>query len=664
MLAQAAATVAPEPQGVVSYPSAYFAAQNPNNALDMVSRLPGFSLNSGSGVRGFEGAAGNALVNGHRPTSKIEGLDQILQRIPAAKVERIDVIRGGAPGIDMQGKTVIANIITRSGGGARGLVATSSYTLRDGRQFNGARAEASGDWNGRAWELAFRAGSGPDDGSSTGRSVITFGDGSPRQVASLSTYGLSINRTAAGAFETPLAGGRLRLNGRLAHDRFKEPETDTITAPSPEIQVFGFAQQTDDTEIGGRFTRTLGGAVNLEIVGLRTTRDRNVDSTSLVQGTTSDFRNHAISSESIARGVLSQRLWEKVSVEAGVEFADNRLDSATRYVVGGANQDLPAANVRIQEKRAEAFLKATWRPTAAWTTDASLQYESSDISSAGDVVLGKTLTYVKPRLALTWQALPSSQVRLRFERDVGQLDFNDFVASSSLTNSVGVTAGNPNLNPQESRVAEAAVEQQVWAGASVLLTGRRSKLINVVDRGPVFLSDGTVFDRPTNIGSGTEDALVLGVTLPFDSLGWKGALLKGEVSRKWSAVTDPTTGVQRPISGVHPVDWNLNFSQDLPRQRLNLGVDVYGGVRRDSYRYNLVETFKLQTYVKPFVEWKATPAWSLRVEAPLITAPRVRLRDTLQIYPGVRSAGGAPDIQDRQFHFPPGIYFRILRNIG
>ena len=68
--------------------------------------------------------------------------------------------------------------------------------------------------------------------------------------------------------------------------------------------------------------------------------------------------------------------------------------------------------------------------------------------------------------------------------------------------------------------------------------------------------------------------------------------------------------------------------------------------------------------MKPFVEWKATPAWSLRVEAPLITAPRVRLRDTLQIYPGVRSAGGAPDIQDRQFHFPPGIYFRILRNIG
>jgi hypothetical protein len=173
-----------------------------------------------------------------------------------------------------------------------------------------------------------------------------------------------------------------------------------------------------------------------------------------------------------------------------------------------------------------------------------------------------------------------------------------------------------------------------------------------------------VFDRPTNIGAGKEDDLSVAVTLPFDALGWRGAMIKADATRRWSVVRDPTTGETREISGTHPVDWDLSFSQDLPAHRLNAGVDLYGGFRRSYYRFNLIETVKLQTYVRPYLEWKPNAAWSLRAELPLVTAPHVRYRDTLQIFPGPRSAGGRPDIQDRQFHFPPGFYFRILRNIG
>ena len=58
--------------------------------------------------------------DGARPASKDDGLDQILKRIPASSVLRIDVIRGGAPGIDMQGKTVLANVVRRRRRGAEG----------------------------------------------------------------------------------------------------------------------------------------------------------------------------------------------------------------------------------------------------------------------------------------------------------------------------------------------------------------------------------------------------------------------------------------------------------------------------------------------------------------------------------------------------------------
>ena len=80
VLAQAAAAVgAPaDASGVISYPPAFFAAQNPNSALEMVGRLPGFSLDTGDSVRGFEGAAGNVLLDGQRPSSKSDSLDVIL----------------------------------------------------------------------------------------------------------------------------------------------------------------------------------------------------------------------------------------------------------------------------------------------------------------------------------------------------------------------------------------------------------------------------------------------------------------------------------------------------------------------------------------------------------------------------------------------------------
>ena len=671
VLAQAVAAVVapaqapPEAAGVTSYPPAFFAAQNPNSAADMVGRLPGFSLDTGDSVRGFEGAAGNVLIDGQRPASKSDNLGSILSRIPASKVERIDVIRGGAPGIDMQGKTVIANVVTRTGGAIHGLLAISNNHFGDGRDFGGLRAEASGALPGdRTWEVALRGGSNPDDGAGAGRGVVIHADGRPTERADLFSQGSGAWGSLSGTAETPLLGGRLRLNGLLDRGKFKEPETDRITAPVAEVRIFDFAQHNNGSEIGGRFTRGFGPDTNIELVGLRTTRDRKVDSMSLVSGSSSDFFNSQQSSETIVRGVLKRRFGGKIALEAGAETADNKLDSHTRFTVDGANQALPAANVQVEERRSEAFVKGTWRPAATWTVDGDVRYETSDISSAGDVILAKTLQFAKPRLTVSWAPVPATQLRVRLERTVGQLGFSDFVASSNLTSSLGVTAGNPNLNPEQAWVGEVAVEQQLWKGASVVLTGRHFKLTDVVDRGPVFGADGTVFDRPTNIGAGTKDELEFDVTLPFDHFGWGGAVLKGNVVQRWSSVTDPTTRAKREISNLRPLDWELHFTQDLPRFHLNLGIDVCCGWRRTAYRFNSINTLKLQTFVRPFAEWKPGNGLSFRVELPLINSPKTRVRDTFEIFPGPRSADGKPDIQDRMFHFPRGFQLRIRKDFG
>src|SRR6185295_2314520 len=107
---------------VIVYAADYYAPMQLPTALEMVQRTPGFSFDSGANVRGFAGGAGNVLIDGERPLTKSETLDEILKRVPAASVARIEVIRGGAPGIDMQGRTVLANVVRKGGGGVTGAV--------------------------------------------------------------------------------------------------------------------------------------------------------------------------------------------------------------------------------------------------------------------------------------------------------------------------------------------------------------------------------------------------------------------------------------------------------------------------------------------------------------------------------------------------------------
>jgi outer membrane receptor protein involved in Fe transport len=299
--------------------------------------------------------------------------------------------------------------------------------------------------------------------------------------------------------------------------------------------------------------------------------------------------------------------------------------------------------------------------TPQWTLDGGLRYETSTITSRGDVVLEKTLHYLKPRLAATWAPREATQVRVRIEREVGQLNFDDFVASSKLTTASGVTAGNPNLDPQQAWVAEAEIEQRFWGSGSVVLTARHSRLKDVVDRGPVFSPTG-VFDAPTNIGSGTLDDLGVTATIPFSRFGLKGLEVKGDVTKHWSSVTDPTTGEKREISGQRPIDWNLSFSYDMPAQRFRWGVNLFGSFRESYYRFNLIDTVKFDTYVTPFAEWRATPTITIRTELDNATAREVRTTDL--VYPGPRNAGGEPDVKDRNLKNGRIFYVRVRKTLG
>lgn len=648
-----AAAGAPQ-EGVTSYPASFFASLAPITAFDMITRLPGFTFDGGSDVRGYEGASGNVLVDGDRPVSKNDKLEDVLRRIPASAVTRIDVIRGGAPGVDMHGKTIIANIVRKGGAGFQGVAAVAEDFVYDGRMETSVRLEGQWRWADRRFEAAFLGGGGIDDGAGNGPFVRTDASGAVIERADEIQRGEARQGTFSASYEQPLLGGKLRLNAVAKHNPYHYGAFDFFIPP-PDQKVEFDKVPDDQGEFGIQYSRALGARARYETLLLRREERKDIDVSVSDPSSSILFDLNKKTVETIARGAFKLTATQRLTFEAGGEAADNTLDSRTAFSLNGAPQTLPAANVTVEEKRWEGFATTTWRPIASLSLEAGLRYEHSTISSSGDLALEKSLSFAKPRAILTWSPDPKTQLRLRTEREVGQLNFDDFVASSAAINSATVLAGNPNLDPEHAWVYEAAFERRFWKGADVTITLRRYEISDVIDR---RLFNG--FDAPGNIGDGVKTEAAFDLTLPLDVLGLKNAQLKGVGVRRRSEVTDPTTLRTREISKLHPVDWEGHFTQHIASWRLDWGVDAFSGWRETSYRFDQIATDKLRTYVILFGEYKFAPDLSLRVEFDNFTERG--FRHTLQVYGGPRNVSPLAFVDDRDIQVGRIYHFRLRKS--
>jgi outer membrane receptor protein involved in Fe transport len=650
-------------QAVTVYGPEFFTAARPNTALDMVQRLPGFSFESGSSVRGFSGSAGNVLIDGERPLTKTETLDETLRRIPAATVARVEVIRGGAPGIDMQGRTILANVVRRPGGG--GGIAYSEFFLWDGRGLPGIRAEYQRREGTRAWEASLVIGQGPDDTSGDGDRIRVAGDGAVLIRSHLDTQGHGTRYWLGGAYETRLWGGHLRLNALLQNNPFKADYVDVLSTPgNGGVETEQDSIHRNNYEFGARYTRHIGPFL-FEGLLLEQFGENSPHVAFQSPSVTRVFDLRARTGETIARTALTLRTSPTLSFEFGAEGAFNWLSSRTTLTVNNAPVVLPAANVRVEELRGELSAIATWQPFRSLNLETGLRFEASTITSAGDTELTKTLSFPKPRVVATWSPTPSDQLRVRFEREIGQLNFNDFVASSSVANTGTAIAGNPDINPQQAWVIEAAYERRFWRNGLASATLRHYQLTDVVDRIPL-IAGNTVIDAPGNIGDGTRTEATLALSVPLERFGLRAAQVRGAITWRRSRVTDPVTGEERPISFLHPLDWEIHFTHDLPRWRVNYGIDVngvfngnYNGYRETSYRVTEIVTRVQHTFVVFFGEYKPRPNLILRWELQNALGRDFIL--TRQVYSGPRNTSPLAYVDVRHLRPGPALLLRVRR---
>lgn len=644
----------PASEGVTSYDAGVFASSRPESAYDMVLLVPGFTFDAGQGVRGFASAAGNVLIDGHRPSTKTDALTDILKRIPASSVARIEVIRGGAPGIDMQGRTVLANVVRKA---SRQLVDTTDALLTpDGAvgvstRLDFLRRSGVAGLSGSLYLFDHQgepAGNGSKDRLDPSGAALSLG----RVHVANPNSGVQLN----GEWDAQRFQGLLRLKGSFLYGTNLSVERDDITGlGGPRRDDFRSQFRTRQLELSADFSRDLTRRTKLSLIAIQNLERADSGGNAVQAGSVIRDGDTGPTGESIVRATLTYTGGPSWSLEGGGEAVYNFFDAKSHLSIDGVPISLPSANVQVAEGRAEAFATLSWRPTPKLAIEAGARYEVSRLTVAGDAHNLARFNFLKPRLTLAWTPGPSDQLRARIERVVGQLDFQDFVTSTSAEQGV-TTGGNPELEPGRDWIFEGAWDHRFGNTADVVLTFSRGVLDKVIDQAPV-----AGLSAPANIGDGVRDRADFDVTLPLGAIGLKGGLLKTQGTWMRSRVVDPTTGASRMITNDQPFTATGSITNDVPRFKSSWRIDLSSPFEWTVFRIDEIDKYRSRGWASALWEWKPRSDLAFQIQAQKFAGGWEERRRL--IYGGLRSAGPVTGQELREVRVGPRLYLRVRETL-
>jgi hypothetical protein len=619
--ADISAVLAQEPQDVVSYEAEFFGRYQPNTALDMVERVPGFQINDGADKRGFGSAVGNILINDRYPSAKQDSLTNILDRIPASQVERVDLIRGRVRGIDLLGNAVVASVILRAD-----MPATTRWDAMVRKNFDHSPLTVRGsvsisdqigdiDYNAGVDYRKFASGEFGTEDIIDGNDVLiekrfedSFlsggeGNGNINAVTWFGKtltkfnlkYGFEDRQNEATSVRVPQAPGGIAREDFFfdrGKQRLLEVSADGERIMNPDLVAKGlllYTRETNDT----------------------VSTEQRIDA----GGTQILFRAadaDVLETESIARLEFDWTGWTNHDVRMNLEGARNVIEGElvlTEDTGGGPVEvPVPGANTRVEENRGDILVSDTWFVNK-YELNYGLGAETSTISQTGDVTLKRSFFFLKPQASVTYSPTQERQTRFRLAREIAQLDFRDFV-SATVFQDDDVALGNPNLKPESTWVAELSEERRFGELSVVKLTGFHHWISDVQDLLPLTPD----FEVPGNIGDGRRWGVQLEATIPLERIGLTGARLDVELRWQDSTVTDPVTGNDRVLSGVgnpskpltfegeHRYAFAVGFRQDLEESRIAWGWDVRNRAEGQLFKVNELDVRDEGTELNVFLE--------------------------------------------------------------
>lgn len=635
-----------------SYTPADFARFSPKNALDMLNNVPGFQIRGADDTaRGLGQATANVLVNGQRLASKSDSLRDQLARIPATNVVRIDIVDGATlsiPGLSGQ----VANIITKPS------AFSGQYNWRGAVRPHFAHpgyldGEVSAKGTLGKVEYTLGLSNQSNRGAFGGPYTILNGDGSLQE---------SRDGRLWSDYDSPKASLGLKVNGpgkdvgnfngfyRRIYSTYQEEESRVPVADVPRQRTLYGRNRGYQYELSGDYSFGLFGG-NLKLIGLDRYRDVNYNDQVVMRyadgraDTGGRYAQTTGTGEVIARAEYSWK-WGKADWQIAGEGAFNRLDK----IASLANLDpsgafvpipFPQGNGGVREDRYDGSISYGRPLTDKLTLQVIAAAETSTIRQTGANALSRTFFRPKGSASLAWTPKKGLDLSLKVERQIGQLDFNDFLARVFLGQG-NENGNNAQLVPSQNWNIDLEAKKDLgkWGSTNLRLFGRFYQ--DYIDIIP--LPGGG--EGRGNIPHARRYGFEWTSTFQLDPFGFKGAKIDSDITLQTSAIRDPLTGQKRPISDSVDRHANISLRHDIPHSNWAWG----GGIETISVTpyYRLGEyghSTEGPLFDFYFIENKDVLGMTVKLEVINLANARERIYRT--VYDGPRDTSNILFIENR-----------------
>lgn len=580
--------------GKTSYAIDYFARFTPENALDIVYNIPGFSIEEGESARGLAGTSGNILINGSRPGTKGTDIEDILKNILLKDIIKIEVLEGASLEGQGQGYNKLVNIVkkeTTSSSSSIELQTSFSvvkpvlpfisfennqnflgfntrFTLKTGTEFVFKRLGHEYIKNAQGNLI--------EQGNNLFRPILSFdliGFNSEGKIGNIKTnlnysfYKEKLKRKWLYDARNPIDNSFLRFDEGI--DNFKESGHElsiilesNILKFKNETSLYANFEKDDDNSIAGFNSNILD--KSFEIF------EENGDSVETVIQTnfSKNYGNHTIS----------------FGGETGINSLDiysvSRIFS--KKIVTTNPNDIYKTN--IEETRSEIFVSDNWKISDKLSFETRLRNEWSKITQTGDANKSRDFKYFKPSFNLNYNPVKNLNFILGYEHKLGQLNFGDFAFSKNL-NDNNQSQSTTDLRPDQIDIIKFIIEKKWGKEGNLRLELINNDYTDAVINLPVFENGIITGETIGNIPEAKSFEANIEGFIPLDKI-YNGLKLSISYFYTKEELLDPITNLKREFDYEDRTLYMYELIYNKDNSDFNYSIDYKRGKAGKSFRLN------------------------------------------------------------------------------
>lgn len=657
----------------VVYTAEFFAQFNPVTASDMLDRIPGvnvFGGGPGGGNNRGLGTGGNLLINGQRIAGKDNSARDQLDRITAAEVERIEIIRDTSGALNVRGASEVINIIMVE------VPSRSSTTVEVVQRLNHDDTYELGGsvaWSQQIgnFQALVNLEARPNYENRDNREVRITPDGEllgtlfETNIRDQDEHTLSTNMSYS------TGPHRMQLNALISDGDHPRPiRRDfvdfTDTGPVESIQEELIQNEENNWEVGGDYEFSFANGSRLAVLFVLNDDIRNFVRERFEADPATDplDKNLFIDSkrenkEFIVQTNYNFALTDSQNLRIGLERANNQLDSS--LLIGSSFGSEPASpefgglspllsisnrGTHVEEIRYEGFAFHNWTLSDRASLESSVVYETSEISQSGVVNKKRDFQFWRPSFDYRYNFTDSFRFRGTIRRNVSQLSFSSFAATTNEEDrDRDALAGNPELEPETSWSYEGELEYRLPNDAGVLSTSLfYTDIDNKIGRINATIDPDEPLSATGNVGPAWQIGWFTRASIRLNRFNLPGAIISARMGIFDSEILDPFIN-QKVRTGGRGFG-NLEFRHDITDLGLSYGMEYRHSIWGGYYDINIVTRTRndRQRTLDLFVQKVWFDDWTFRLETDnTLDASECRYRER---YDGTTINGVVELIQD------------------